>query len=152
LLVTNAHVVAEGQSIKVSTRTGDAFLASIVATDSVSDLALLRIKGWSGPHLEFANENEYDVGHDVIAVGSPLGLDGTVTRGIISAKRSADGVKLLQIDAAINPGNSGGPLVDERGRVVGVNAWKIRNERAESLGFAVSVETVLKFVAPFRQR
>lgn len=149
LLITNAHVVAGAQQIKVSTHGGDAYLASVVATETASDLALLRVKGWSGTYLEFAAPNTYDVGNDVVAIGSPLGLDGTVTRGIISAKRTVDGVKLLQIDAAINPGNSGGPLVDDQGRVVGVNTWKIRNERAESLGFAVSAETALKFLEPF---
>jgi S1-C subfamily serine protease len=149
LLITNAHVIAGATSIKVSAHGGDTYLATVVATDSVSDLALLRVKGWSGSHLQFAATGEYDVGDDVVAIGSPLGLEGTATRGIISAKRTVDGVKLLQIDAAINPGNSGGPLVDDLGLVVGVNTWKIRSDRAEALGFAVSADQVLSFLQPF---
>ena len=79
-----------------------------------------------------------DVGTDVVAVGSPLGLQGTVTRGIVSAIRQVDGVKLVQTDASINAGNSGGPLLTEDGKVIGINTLKIREDGVESIGFAVA--------------
>jgi serine protease Do len=83
-----------------------------------------------------------EVGQDVIAIGSPLGLEGTVTRGIVSGLRSLGKIPLVQIDAAINPGNSGGPLLDASGQVIGVNTLKLRPSTAESLGFAIGVDHV----------
>lgn len=153
LVVTNAHVIEGAKGIiRVELRAGDSFLASIVATDGPSDLALLRVRGGPFAYLEFASSGEIEVGQDAIAVGSPLGLEGTVTRGIVSAKRSIDGVRVLQIDAAINPGNSGGPLVSEAGKVLGINTWKIRSAAAESLGFAVSAEVVSAFIKQYISR
>ena len=78
-------------------------------------------------------------GQEVIAIGSPLGLQNTVTRGIVSALRTAGGVELIQTDAAINPGNSGGPLLDRDGRVIGVTTLKLSRTTAESLGFAIAI-------------
>ena len=74
-----------------------------------------------------------------MAIGSPLGLEGTVTRGIVSGIRQIGGVPYLQTDAPINSGNSGGPLLSERGEVLGVNTWKV-GKQAEALGFAISVD------------
>ena len=76
---------------------------------------------------------------DVVAVGSPLGLSGTVTRGILSAVRRVDDQTFLQIDAAISPGNSGGPLLSEDGQVIGINSWRIRPDLGESLNFAIAI-------------
>jgi hypothetical protein len=84
-------------------------------------------------------------GQEVVAIGAPLGLPSTATRGIVSAVRTADGVYLIQIDAAINPGNSGGPLLDRRGRVIGINTMGIRS--AESLGFAVAINHAMALVS-----
>jgi serine protease Do len=118
-------------------------------TDAQFDLALLRVSGYSGPFLTLSETDDAAVGTDVIAVGSPLGLEGTVTRGIISARRNIAGVPVVQIDAAINHGNSGGPLLTEDGRVVGVNSWKLRPDKAESLGFAVAASAARKTVGPY---
>ena len=79
------------------------------------------------------------VGENVIAIGAPLGLERSVTQGIVSALRKADGINYVQTDAAINPGNSGGPLIDvATGRVVGINSFKGRPDETEGLGFAVA--------------
>src|SRR5262249_13061267 len=84
---------------------------------------------------------EATVGDDVFAVGAPSGLEGTVTKGIVSQVREFEGLKLIQTDAAISPGNSGGPLISAKsGRVIGINTWKIRKEQGEGLSFAVAVE------------
>jgi hypothetical protein len=88
--------------------------------------------------LQIAPAGSVRPGQEVIAIGSPMGLQNTVTRGIVSAIRVAGGVQLIQTDAAINPGNSGGPLLDREGRVVGINTLKL-SSGAESLGFAVAV-------------
>ena len=88
-----------------------------------------------------------EVGHDVIAIGSPLGLEGTVTRGIVSGLRSLGRVPLVQIGATIHPGNSGGPLLDASGQVIGVNTLKLRPATAESLGFAIGVDHVKAVLA-----
>ena len=148
-IVTNAHVIEGANRIRVKTASTDVYLATVVRSDPAIDLALLRISGYSGPFLTLTMTDDAAVGTDVIAVGNPLGLEGTVTRGIISAKRTIDGVPYLQIDAAINPGNSGGPLLAEDGTVLGVNTWKVRSSTAESIGFAVSSGTVRKVLGQY---
>lgn len=80
-------------------------------------------------------------------MGSPMGLEGTATKGIVSAKRRINNIAVIQVDAAINPGNSGGPLINEAGRVVGVTTWKLSGQKTESLGFAVSSAELLKAFA-----
>ena len=134
-ILTNNHVV-EGASgsnaITVTLNSGRSMPATIVGTDSAYDLAVLKISATNLRALQFGNSDKIQVGDPVIAVGSPLGLSGTVTSGIISAKDravSAGGssgessfINALQTDAAINPGNSGGPLVDATGAVIGVNS------------------------------
>jgi putative serine protease PepD len=134
-ILTNNHVVdgASGSSaITVTLNDGRSLGATIVGTDSAYDLAVLKISASNLPALQFGDSDKIQVGDSVIAVGSPLGLSGTVTSGIISAKNravSAGGssgessfINALQTDAAINPGNSGGPLVDATGAVIGVNS------------------------------
>jgi len=114
------------------------------------DLALVQIYGAPPPYpaLKLAAADAVRVGQEVVAVGSPLGLENTVTRGIVSAIRTDDGTTLVQSDAAINPGNSGGPLLDRRGNVIGVNTVKLGlgiggfMSVGESLGFAIAAEHV----------
>jgi S1-C subfamily serine protease len=142
LLVTNAHVIEGAKRLTATTTSGDEYLLTVVSTDALRDLALLRLTGWSGHFLEFGDSDAIAAGEEVLAVGSPLGLEGTATRGIVSAKRRIDGVGIIQIDAAINPGSSGGPLLDISGRVVGVTSWKITGQRTESIGFAVAASEV----------
>jgi len=138
LIVTNYHVVEASGKIEVETSEGEVFLASVVNQSPDKDLALLQIPASKLPYLQLASAEEADIGEDVYALGNPRGLQGTVTKGIISAKRRLSGIRLVQIDAPINPGNSGGPLLLSNGRVVGVNTLKMRD--SEGLNFAISID------------
>jgi|1048.fasta_scaffold20271_3 putative serine protease PepD len=134
-VLTNNHVVeaaATRGTITVAISTGKKYTAKIVGRDSSYDLAVLKIDVTGAPTLQLGDSERVAVGDAVIAIGSPLGLAGTVTSGIISAKNrpvttgtdsgESSFINALQTDAAINPGNSGGPLVDATGAVVGVNS------------------------------
>jgi putative serine protease PepD len=135
-ILTNNHVVegavTSGGSITVNLANGKSYPAKLVGRDSSYDLAVLKIDVTDAPALQLGDSEMIQVGDPVIAIGSPLGLAGTVTSGIISAKNRAvtsgggtgesSFINALQTDAAINPGNSGGPLVDINGAVIGVNS------------------------------
>lgn len=138
LLLTNAHVIAGEGKIVVQTSTGDEFLASLVRQDTVADLALLRVGSTAAPYLQLASAADATLGSDVFAVGNPEGLDGTVTKGIVSAKRKLEGILYIQTDSPLNPGNSGGPLLLADGRVIGVNTFK--RAESEGLNFAVAID------------
>ena len=158
-IVTNEHVVAESNSYTVRIGETDRTVpATLVGADASSDLALLKVDpaqtGTLHP-LELADSGDTEVGDEVIAIGSPFGLQSTLTSGIVSALNrtlqspnghSIDGA--IQTDAAINPGNSGGPLLNTDGKVIGVNA-QIASQSGGStgVGFAISVATV-KSVVP----
>ena len=134
--LTNNHVVSAaangGGTIRANLVNGKSYPASLVGRDVAYDLAVIKIDVTDAPALELGNSDSVQVGDGVIAIGSPLGLAGTVTSGIISAKNRAvtsgsgmgesSFINALQTDAAINPGNSGGPLVDMSGAVIGVNS------------------------------
>jgi putative serine protease PepD len=135
-ILTNNHVIAEAVAgkgtINVTLNNGREFVAKVVGRDSSYDLAVLKISTTGLTALQLGDSDKVAVGDSVIAIGSPLGLSGTVTLGIISAKDRAvtagetgsdnSFINALQTDAAINPGNSGGALVDAAGRLVGVNS------------------------------
>jgi len=151
-IVTNQHVVAGASSISVSFWNGAEFAAKVVGTDPSTDLAVLRVdapRSLLAP-LDLANSNAVKVGDAVLAFGSPFGLEGTVTSGIVSAlhrEMTAPNnytiTDTIQTDAAINHGNSGGPLLDRRGRVIGVDA-QIESESggSDGVGFAIPSNTV----------
>ena len=130
-ILTNNHVIQEADDIKVTLSDGREFDAEVVGTDSGSqgtDLAVLKINADKLSSLEFGDSDQLQVGEWVVAIGSPLGLDQTVTRGIVSAKgRSTDDIRIasyadfIQTDASINRGNSGGALINIRGQLVGIN-------------------------------
>ena len=147
-VVTNAHVVS-GSAMVTLKRSGGYRRAARVDDQSTSiDLAILKV---DVPDLDqivlpLAGPGDVHVGAEVIAIGSPLGLANTVTRGIVSSLREIDGVRMVQTDAAINPGNSGGPLFDRYGRVLGVNTMKLAARGVESMAFAVSIEYVRKML------
>ena len=163
-ILTNNHVVdgaTARNSITVTLNDGRSFGATVVGTESAYDLAVLKISASNLPALQFGDSDKIQVGDAVIAVGSPLGLSGTVTSGIISAKNravSAGGsagessfINALQTDAAINPGNSGGPLVDSSGAVIGVNSAiaslgsSINGQSGSiGLGFAIPINQARK--------
>jgi serine protease Do len=142
-ILTNNHVVAEASRIDVRLRNGKSYPARLVGSDSATDLAMLKIEAQGLPQAEFASSEKARVGQFVIAIGSPFGLDYTVTTGVLSAKgRGGIGANeiedYLQTDASINPGNSGGPLVDLQGRVLGINTMIIG--RGSGIGFAIPSE------------
>jgi serine protease Do len=155
-IVTNHHVVENADGVEVLLSDERRFLAEIVGLDPQTDLALLKIAADGLPVVAFGDSNRLEVGDWVLAIGNPLGLDHTVTAGIISAKgrnifdqeNLAYG-EFLQTDAAINPGNSGGPLFNLDGQVVGVNSAISR--KGQGIGFAVPSNLVVQVVAQLRE-
>ena len=146
-IVTNNHVVEGGDSIAVTLDDGETYAAELIGTDVKSDIAVLKIDAQNLPAAEFGDSSQVEVGEAAIAIGNPLGLNGTVTAGIISAvdreiQVGSSNMVLLQTDASINPGNSGGALLNEYGQVIGVNSAKISSEDSEGLGFAIPSNTV----------
>ena len=141
IALTNAHVVDEASSIEVVTVDGAKHAAKVLGVDKKTDLAVLQLDGGtkSLPFVALGDSDEAQVGDWVIAVGSPFGLQATVTSGIISAKARQIGAgpydDFIQTDAAINPGNSGGPLVNMRGEVIGINTAIVRG--GSGIGFAI---------------
>lgn len=146
-LVTNAHVVSGAETVTVTLKDGRTFEGRVVGADSVTDVAVIKIEATDLPTVTLGSSEDLIPGQWAIAIGNPLGLDNTVTAGIISAiGRSSSQVgipdkrvRFIQTDAAINPGNSGGPLLDDQGRVIGINT-AIRAD-AQGLGFAIPIET-----------
>ncbi|MGB8331828.1 MAG: trypsin-like peptidase domain-containing protein [Polyangiales bacterium] len=142
-ILTNNHVIREASRIDIHLQNGKSYPARLVGADSATDLAMLKIDATGLPQAEFASSENARVGQFVIAIGSPFGLDYTVTTGVLSAKgRGGIGANeiedYLQTDASINPGNSGGPLVDLRGRVLGINTMIIGH--GSGIGFAIPSE------------
>ena len=159
-ILTNNHVISDaaqsGGSIQVSLSDGTFYSAKVIGRDASYDLAVLKINASGLKALQFGDSDAVAVGDSVIAIGSPLGLSGTVTTGIISAKNRAvtagesssesSFINALQTDAAINPGNSGGPLVDVTGAVIGVNS------AIASLGTTAQIGSIgLGFAIPINQ-
>ncbi len=147
IALTNAHVVAHATAIEVTTADGRKHKAKVIGTDSRTDLAVLRLEGDGRyPAALLGDSEKVSVGDWVLAVGSPFGLEQTVTAGIISAKGRIIGQgpfdDFLQTDAAINPGNSGGPLVNMRGEVVGVNTAIVAD--GQGIGFAIPANMARK--------
>lgn len=154
-LVTNAHVVGAGAEVTgggaevtVTLPDGTSLAAEVVGADTVSDLAVLRVDTGGLPVSTYADGTPA-VGDAAVAIGSPFGLDGSVTTGVISAlgrsvaTPGAPLVDMIQTDAAINPGNSGGALVDAAGRIVGINTAILSATGASNgIGFAIPVDTV----------
>ncbi|MBS0261954.1 MAG: Do family serine endopeptidase [Planctomycetes bacterium] len=145
IILTNNHVVADAETVKVRLHDGREFVASDIKTDPRTDVAILRIHADGKlPVLRMGNSDAVDIGDWVLAIGSPFGLDATVTAGIISAKgrgmHITEREDFLQTDAAINPGNSGGPLVNLNGEVIGINtAISTRSGGYDGVGFAVPI-------------
>ncbi|NET60671.1 MAG: trypsin-like serine protease [Symploca sp. SIO2E6] len=147
IILTNAHVVNQADKVTVSLKDGRQFEGKVQGVDTVTDLAVVKVQGSNLPVVPLGDSSQVEVGDWAIAVGNPLGLDNTVTLGIVSTlKRSSaqagipdKRLDFIQTDAAINPGNSGGPLLNERGEVIGINT-AIR-AGAMGIGFAIPVNT-----------
>ena len=152
-IITNAHVVGGAERITVRLQDGREYDAQVVGTDVNTDVAVIRIDPAGGPALPVADIGDSDrvlVGDWVLALGNPLGLDFTVTAGIVSAKGRSPTITaveaFIQTDAPINPGNSGGPLTDLYGRVVGINTAISGGPRFIGYGFAVPINLALPIV------
>lgn len=150
-IVTNNHVVEGADELTVTLNDNKEYSARIIGADKTTDLALIKIDGKNLPAIAIANSDDIKVGEWVLAVGNPLGLNNTVTAGIVSAKArslGANGVEaFIQTDAAINQGNSGGALVNTRGELVGINAMLYSQTGSYSgYGFAIPTTIMNKVV------
>jgi serine protease Do len=139
-VLTNAHVVDGADEVTVTLTDKREFKAKIIGTDQRTDVALIKIEAAGLPFVKIGNVDRLKVGEWVIAIGSPFGLESTVTAGIVSAKQreTGDYLQLLQTDVAINPGNSGGPLINMRGEVVGINS-QILSPSGTSAGISLAI-------------
>jgi putative serine protease PepD len=143
LILTAAHVVGNGDEVRVRLSDGTTVDGTVLGADGDTDVAMVQIDGGTLPAVAtLATGVELVVGQLAVAVGSPFGLDQTVTSGIVSAtNRDMNGIATVQTDAAINPGNSGGPLVDSQGRVIGINDSIISESGGnDGLGFAIAID------------
>ncbi|MGE6593683.1 S1C family serine protease [Bacillus mycoides] len=159
-IVTNNHVIDGASKIEVKLNNGKNLIAKVVGKDPLLDLAVLEIDGTDVKNVATLGDSEkIRTGESVIAIGNPLGLEGSVTKGIISSKDRVIPVstlgnqqvdwqaQVIQTDAAINPGNSGGALFNEQGEVIGINSSKIAQQAVEGIGFAIPIniaKTVLE--------
>ena len=145
-IITNAHVVSGADKVTVILKDGRQIEGKVLGSDELTDIAVVQVKSDNLPIVRLGSSQNIQPGDWAIAIGNPLGLDNTVTAGIISAIGRKSGqigvdkrVSFIQTDAAINPGNSGGPLLNQTGEVIGVNTAIIQG--AQGLGFAIPIET-----------
>ncbi|MGC3970011.1 MAG: trypsin-like peptidase domain-containing protein [Pirellulales bacterium] len=161
-ILTNYHVVSDAESINVTLFDGETYQASLVGRDPSNDIAVLKIEApvESLVPIVFGDSSRLRVGQSVYAIGNPFGLERTLTTGIVSSlNRSLPGrngrtmKSIIQIDAAINPGNSGGPLIDSRGRLIGMNtAIASKTGQNTGVGFAIPAATIARVVPQLVER
>lgn len=159
-IITNAHVVEGATSLKVMTSDGETYEAQLIGSDTVTDLAVVKIDATGLTAAEFGSSEDLRVADKVMAIGNPGGheLSSSVTIGYVSALNRAIAnnttgytMEYIQTDAAINPGNSGGALINEYGQVVGINSAKISATGYEGLGFAIPIDTAQPIVSDLIQ-
>ncbi len=143
IVLTNAHVVGNARAVEVRLADGRTIPGQVLGRDPSIDIAVVRVNAQDLPAAPVGDSDALVAGQTAIAIGNPLGLDRTITTGVVSAvNRSPRGFGLdglIQTDAAISPGNSGGPLLDSRGRLIGINTAVIVAPGAEGLGFAIPI-------------
>lgn len=159
-IITNAHVVSGAASLKVVAYDGKTYSAKLVGSDSITDLALIKVDATGLKAAEFGSSSDMKVADTVMAIGNPGGLEfnSSVTVGYVSAlnreitnSESGYTMKCIQTDAAINPGNSGGALVNLRGQVIGINSSKIVATGYEGLGFAIPINTAQPIITQLKE-
>ena len=144
-IVTNNHVVDGADELLVTLNDNKEYSARIIGADATTDLALIKIDGKNLPAIQIANSDDVKIGEWVLAVGNPLGLNNTVTAGIVSAKARSMGQgvsSMIQTDAAINQGNSGGALVNTQGALIGINAM-IYSQTGSNIGYGFAIPTTI---------
>jgi serine protease Do len=143
VVLTNAHVVGNSRRVQVGLADGRTVQGQVLGRDPTIDVAVVRVNAQNLPIAPIGDSDKLEVGQSAIAIGNPLGLERTVTAGVVSAvNRNPRGISLdglIQTDAAISPGNSGGPLVDSHGRVIGINTAVLSGPGASGLGFAIPI-------------
>jgi serine protease Do len=152
-IVTNYHVIKEAHSAVVKLSNGAFFpVNGVLATDTEKDLAVIKVSGKNLPFLSLGDIDKLHIGDHVVAIGSPLGLEGTVSDGIVSAIRDVDKKKWIQTTAPASHGNSGGPLLDMNNHVIGVVAMGVNPELGQNLNFAIpSSEVTALLIAAHQQ-
>jgi len=153
-LLTNAHVIAKSDRIQVALKDGSLFYGTVVGLDEVMDIGLVKIDSdTTFPFLPLGNSDILKIGEWVMAIGSPFGLEQTVTVGIVSGKGRSLGASpfddFIQIDAPINPGNSGGPLINTQGEVVGINTMILA--QGQGLGFSLPIDQAKRVLSQLKQ-
>ncbi len=146
-IITNQHVIAGAESAGVFTYDTNSYTVTLIGTNRVMDLALLKIDDTNLHKLDLGDSDDVKIGEKAIAIGNPLGLAFTATEGIISARDREGANKLpfyFQIDVPLNPGNSGGPLINTKGEVIGINNFKVSG--AEGLGFALEINPAIEAI------
>ncbi len=157
-IITNNHVVKDAIKVTIITVDEKKYVAKIIGTDPKTDLALIKIKGKDFPFIELGDSFKSEVGEWVLAIGNPFNQDLTVTAGIISAKGrhqigAADYENYIQTDAAINRGNSGGPLINMRGKVIGINSVIIAPSGGNvGIGFAIPSNMAKKVISDLKTK
>jgi len=153
IIVTNNHVVEGAQSVTVTLADGRTFPALTICTDSLSDLAVIKVNASNLPAASVGSSSMLRVGDWVVAIGNSLGLGISATKGIVSAQNISLSVSagqtlddLIQTDAAINPGNSGGPLVNMAGEVIGITSVKVSQVGVEGMGYAISSDSAMPII------
>ena len=141
VIVTNNHVVADAKAIEVRLPSGEVYRSVyLLSSDPADDLAFLKIEAVDLPTITLGNSNNVQLGDEVLLVGTPQGLEQTVSNGLISGIRIDNGVRVLQTSAAASPGSSGGPLLNRSGEAVGIMSFKL--VKGENLNFAISINYV----------
>jgi S1-C subfamily serine protease len=157
VLLTNAHVVDGAAEVGVTLPDGRSFSGKVLGADPLTDVAVVKVVATGLPVAPLGDSSKVRPGEWAIAIGNPLGLDNTVTAGIISAIQRTNAVgegqrvPYIQTDAAVNPGNSGGPLINDRGQVIGINT-AIRQAPGAGLSFAIPINTARKIAAQIVER
>ena len=158
-IVTNNHVIEGAKEIIVSLADGNTVNGTLVGTDEMTDIAVVKVDAQNLPTAKFGNSEEIMVGEPVVAIGNPMGLEfqGSVTVGVISALNRTIELNdrrfsLLQTDAAISPGNSGGALVNYDSEVIGINSAKLAQTEVEGIAFAIPINTVQSVVNEIMQK